>query len=44
MAKTGRGTKWVDVEPYWREVDGKRQKVGGHDRSTPKTARGPKKK
>lgn len=39
MAKTARGTKWVDVKPYVKK-DG--TPVHGHDRSTPSNSTGKK--
>jgi hypothetical protein len=43
MAETKRGKKFVVVEPYSYKRDGKIVHVGKHDRSTPKTSKGPKK-
>jgi len=36
MAKTNDGKKIVPVKPYIRVVDGEKEKVKGHRRSTPK--------
>ncbi len=43
MAETSKGKKFVKVKPYTKKVGGKTIKVGGFDRSTPKTSRGKKK-
>jgi hypothetical protein len=39
MAETAKGKKWIRIKSYVR-ADGTR--VPAHDRSTPKTSRGPK--
>ncbi len=43
MAETRKGKKFVRVKPYTRVVDGKRVRVGGFERSTPRTSKGKKK-
>lgn len=43
MAETKRGKKFVVVEPYSYKRDGKTVHVPKHDRSTPKTSKGPAK-
>ena len=43
LAETSEGKKFVKAKPYTRVVDGKKVRVGGFDRSTPKTSKGKKK-
>ena len=43
MAETRKGHKFVKVEGYVREQDGKPIKVRPHDRSTPKDSKGKQK-
>lgn len=43
MAKTSAGKKIVPVKSYTRKVDGQKQQVDGHRRSTPQTSTGQKK-
>lgn len=44
MAETAKGTKFVKVPAYTRKIGDKTVKVPAHDRSTPKTSRGPAKR
>lgn len=44
MAKTSEGKKIVPVKGYTRKVDGQKQKVDQHRRSTPHTSTGKAKK
>jgi hypothetical protein len=43
MAETSKGKKFVKVKAYTKSVGGKKIKVSGFDRSTPRTAKGKKK-
>lgn len=44
MAETKRGKKFVVVEAYSVKRNGKTVRVPKHDRSTPRTSKGPKAK
>jgi len=41
MAETSKGKKFERIRGYARKVDGKTQQVRTHDRSTPRTSKGP---
>ena len=43
MAETRKGNKFVRVKGYTRIVGGKKVRVSGFDRSTPKTSKGKRK-